>query len=156
MSTKYHCTSCDYSTDRKSNWNRHLSSKLHNHGFKSYKCEKCDITFSQKCHYDKHILSNKHNNYDPPIDRRKLNQTLAYAKRYKNSMSTKKKQLRKQPHRVDEILEEIDLKAHHYEVAKERYAKQVKKQLNKIINCYFDARWMVVASWYHNAQSLTI
>ena len=156
MGTKYHCESCDYSTDRKSNWNRHLNSRLHTGGVKSYICEKCDTTFSQKCHFDKHILSNKHNSYDPPIDRRKLNQTLAYAKRHKSSMTTKKKQLRKQPHRRDEILEEIDLKSHHYEVAKERYANQVAQQFNKMVNCYFDPRWIIVASWYRNTQSLTL
>jgi len=156
MGTKYHCESCDYSTDRKSNCNRHLNSRLHTDGVKSYICEKCDITFSQKCHFDKHILSNKHNNYDPPIDRRKLNQTLAYVKRHRSSMRTKKKQLRKQPHRRDEILEEIDLKSHHYEVAKQRYANQATKQFNKMVNCYFDPRWMIVASWYHNTQSLTL
>ena len=155
MSIKYDCKTCNYSTDRKSNWNRHLNSKLHLNGRKNYNCEKCNIDFTQKSHLDKHLLSNKHNNYKPIIDRRKLNQTKAYIIRYKCSIITKKIQLKKQPHRVDELLDEIDVKIDQYNNAKARYIIQKKENFNKIINYYCDPCWRLINSWYLNTQLIT-
>ena len=61
---KYICDICDYTTDKKSNYDKHLSSIKHvkkvANNNSIYKCESCGYTTTVKYCYDKHITSIKH------------------------------------------------------------------------------------------------
>lgn len=67
---KYTCHYCDYSTEYKNKFNRHLQTKKHNKnkdntGTKStqqdkYNCECCQYSTKQKAHYTRHLNSKKH------------------------------------------------------------------------------------------------
>jgi hypothetical protein len=64
--TKYYCEKCDYITDRKSNYNKHMVSKKHNDGKKNvYVCEKCNYISYRKNNYERHLISSKHNDDNP-------------------------------------------------------------------------------------------
>ena len=61
---RYVCDICDYNTDRKNNYDKHLSSVKHvkkvafNNSF--FKCESCEYTTTVKSCYNKHLISIKH------------------------------------------------------------------------------------------------
>jgi len=60
----YECENCDYETDRKHNFDKHLKSTIHKKSFQTingneiinYKCLSCDYTFSRKSNYNRHII----------------------------------------------------------------------------------------------------
>jgi len=62
----YICDNCDYTSSRKSNYNRHLRSCLKNKetnkSLKEYKCESCDLMYYHKYNYIRHLQSSKHLN----------------------------------------------------------------------------------------------
>ena len=72
----FNCDFCDFHTDDKSNWKKHIKSKkciALTNGIKKNFCEKCNKQFSQKSHYTAHLKSNRcmiiHKvNKDKPID----------------------------------------------------------------------------------------
>jgi hypothetical protein len=61
---QYICEQCDYSTCKKSSYDRHLSSKKHiekvSENKKTHFCKICDYTTSIKSNYEKHLSSKKH------------------------------------------------------------------------------------------------
>lgn len=67
---KYVCTKCNYKTNLKNSYDRHLMTELHKTGKRKtrkdkikeiYKCEKCKYTTKFKNNYTAHIL-NQHSN----------------------------------------------------------------------------------------------
>ena len=62
----YICDNCDYTSSRKSNYNRHLRSCLKNKetnkSLKEYKCDSCDLMYYHKYNYIRHLQSSKHLN----------------------------------------------------------------------------------------------
>jgi hypothetical protein len=58
MQPKFICKKCNYSTNIKSHWNKHLNTKKHKNVFK---CEVCDNVLASKSSYYRHIKSCKNN-----------------------------------------------------------------------------------------------
>jgi hypothetical protein len=69
---KYVCKKCDYITNVKQHYEKHIYTSKHNNSkngnqklltesVKKYVCKKCDYITNIKQNYDKHILSRKHN-----------------------------------------------------------------------------------------------
>lgn len=65
--THYCCEKCDYTTVRKSSYDKHLTTSKHamemsgtTFGCTNYCCEKCDYITVRKSSYDKHLLTLKH------------------------------------------------------------------------------------------------
>jgi len=60
----YECENCDYKTDRKNNFDKHLNSNIHKKSFQTmngneimnYKCLSCEYIFSRKSNYNRHII----------------------------------------------------------------------------------------------------
>lgn len=65
MEKKYNCDMCNYHTNHKRHWNRHINSKKHGrHGEKvSYNCGVCHYKASKKHRIEDHFNSNKHKLY---------------------------------------------------------------------------------------------
>jgi hypothetical protein len=61
---KYTCVTCNYKTERKNNYNRHLQSVKHLNTLSSneniHVCLICNYTCSKKSNYNVHLKSNKH------------------------------------------------------------------------------------------------
>jgi hypothetical protein len=51
MDKKFFCESCNYKTNIKSHWEKHLKTKKHNNMFK---CEICNLQLSSKSSYYRH------------------------------------------------------------------------------------------------------
>ena len=65
----YYCEKCDYTTDRKPNYNKHMVSKKHNDINKNvYVCKKCNYMSYRKNNYERHLISSKHNDDDNDDD----------------------------------------------------------------------------------------
>ena len=64
VSNPYICEKCDYSTSKKSSYDKHLSCKKHiekvSENNKMYICEFCHYNTSIKSNYDKHLSCKKH------------------------------------------------------------------------------------------------
>lgn len=63
MKKEYFCNLCDFKTNRKKNYNNHISTSKHkNNVYNSneYKCEKCNYSTSSQQNFQKHSESNKH------------------------------------------------------------------------------------------------
>jgi len=64
VAQKFQCIKCDYTTSRKSSYDKHILSAKHKMDTSNFiqklHCDKCDYTTSQKSSYVKHILSAKH------------------------------------------------------------------------------------------------
>jgi hypothetical protein len=63
-SYKYNCISCNYNTNHKSNYNKHLLSKKHIENNQKvtnkYICDLCNYETNKKFNYDTHLISKKH------------------------------------------------------------------------------------------------
>jgi len=64
---KYYCEKCDYETQRKDNYNLHLTTRKHKLSimtnkkqYSKFHCEKCDYYTNKKSNYETHLKSNKH------------------------------------------------------------------------------------------------
>jgi hypothetical protein len=68
---KFYCESCDYGSNKKINFEKHLLTKKHNaqkcskkveksNQYKFY-CESCDYNTNKKTDFEKHLLTKKHN-----------------------------------------------------------------------------------------------
>lgn len=58
MSKKYNCVNCEYSTNRNTNYKRHLMSKLHKkRNNNSYLCRLCNLEINN---IENHIISDIH------------------------------------------------------------------------------------------------
>jgi hypothetical protein len=63
-----YCIKCNYQTDKRYNWKRHVLSKKHKKIVNEiqkvktgkYKCKPCNYQTNVKCNYDKHIITSKH------------------------------------------------------------------------------------------------
>lgn len=83
---KYYCEDCDYETNLKANYDRHLASKKHNNKannlIKRYVCTLCDYKCSDKSNFNKHCLSKRHTDNDPERQRMQLSGLIrTYEKR---------------------------------------------------------------------------
>ena len=68
---KFYCESCDYGSNKKINFEKHLLTKKHNaqkcskkvakSSPKNYYCESCDYNTNKKTDFEKHLLTKKHN-----------------------------------------------------------------------------------------------
>ena len=59
---KYECSLCNYSTNRLSNWTRHVNSKKHKLSIdkqitleEKYNCETCNFTTNRRSNWIRHI-----------------------------------------------------------------------------------------------------
>ena len=67
--TSFCCEYCDYYTDKKYNWDRHILTSLHKNNKNTklnkdnsskYYCEHCDFETNEKFNWDRHISTTKH------------------------------------------------------------------------------------------------
>ena len=60
--SQFKCRLCDFKTNKKSNWKRHLQTPKHisniNNG--RYSCEKCNFITHNKSDFNRHLLTTKH------------------------------------------------------------------------------------------------
>jgi len=57
----YKCNLCEYSTNKKSNYDKHMIGKKHKKKVLSiYVCDICEYSSNKKSHFDRHMLTNKH------------------------------------------------------------------------------------------------
>jgi hypothetical protein len=57
----YKCNLCEYSTNKKSNYDKHMIGKKHQKKVLSiYVCDICEYSSNKKSHFDRHLLSFKH------------------------------------------------------------------------------------------------
>jgi hypothetical protein len=67
VATIFSCKFCDYNTERKSSYDKHLNTEKHNGNSKITKvatvfsCKFCDYNTERKSSYDKHLDTEKHN-----------------------------------------------------------------------------------------------
>ena len=66
-SKKFYCKKCDYSSNRESQWRRHLSTTKHKMDnmdnikkVPKFQCFKCDYVTSRKSQWKRHIVTRKH------------------------------------------------------------------------------------------------
>src|SRR5277367_5692771 len=68
---KLECTNCNYITENKSNYNKHLKTSSHIDKCKvditKYECAKCVYTTEIKCNYQKHLNADCHLKKDSVI-----------------------------------------------------------------------------------------
>mgnify|MGYP001167975794 CR=1 FL=1 len=62
---KYTCTLCNYTTNHKSHYDKHLQTKKHKKNENTnqidiFKCELCNVQYSKKYYFDRHLNSIKH------------------------------------------------------------------------------------------------
>lgn len=60
--SQFKCKVCNFKTNRKTNWERHLQTPKHisNSNSARYSCEKCNYYTVSKSDFDKHLLTTKH------------------------------------------------------------------------------------------------
>ena len=60
--SQFKCKVCDFKTNKKSNWERHLQTRKHITNINSgrYSCEKCNFITHSKSDFDRHLLTTKH------------------------------------------------------------------------------------------------
>ena len=163
MSKVYKCLTCDYTSTRKQNYDRHLLSPLHLNGKKQYRCEQCQLSFKQKGHLIAHYESNKHKGICPIVDKRKIKQTEGYLKGYTFKLNCKIKKLKMIKDRMDngkklqgdeEVIDKLEIeipklkikhKEHHL-----KYKKMYDDAVRKLLSPYFNPQWIAIASWFHN------
>ena len=67
MSNTYVCKDCNYTTERKNNYVRHMESSKHLYKFKNkekkYKCSMCNFECNNSYNYNIHLSSKKHINF---------------------------------------------------------------------------------------------
>ena len=56
MDNKFYCKKCNYTTNKKSHWDKHLNTKKHQNVFK---CTICDKILNSKSSYYRHIKNCK-------------------------------------------------------------------------------------------------
>ena len=58
----FECSACEFHTNKRGNWNRHLRSKKHQRGGKEieYECKKCGFYTKTKGNWEAHLLTKKH------------------------------------------------------------------------------------------------
>ena len=60
--SQFKCKVCDFKTNKKSNWERHLQTPKHISNINSgrYSCEKCNFITDNKTCFNRHLLTTKH------------------------------------------------------------------------------------------------
>ena len=162
MSKLYQCFTCQYTTTRKQNYERHLLSPLHINGKKKYECEKCNVSFKQKGHLITHYKSNTHKGICPVVDKRKLKQTHGYLKKYNYAINIKKKKLKIIINRdmniqgdektYDELEVGIDKLEPKRDRMKLKYEQMFNLAMIEFLTPYFNPTWRAIAMWFYNTQ----
>lgn len=70
-SKKYYCRDCNIAYRDKTQLDRHLRSKKHNHNYKRYKCPFTDCSYENNAQYHLtiHLNSRKHRGVEIPVNR---------------------------------------------------------------------------------------
>ena len=76
MLPRFECDICEYTTNKKSSYDNHLSSAKHKYRsenrevplVRTYVCTKCDYTTCKKSSYDAHLTTVKHNAPTPEVE----------------------------------------------------------------------------------------
>jgi len=165
MSKLYECEKCGYSTTRKTNWERHLVSKIHLNGKVKYHCEKCNVDFSQKCHLTAHLKSNKCRGICPIVDKKKLKQTEGYLKGYTFKLNCKKTKLKTITDRIDngrkvqgdeKLYDKLEKEIPKLQVKRKehklKYKNMFDKAIKNLLKPYFNPTWRAISMWYYNSQ----
>jgi len=60
--SQFKCKVCNFKTNRKTNWERHLQTPKHISNINSgrYSCEKCNFITDNKTCFNRHLLTTKH------------------------------------------------------------------------------------------------
>lgn len=128
VTEKRTCDICNYSTSRKTDYDRHMASLKHSHRTKlrqkvtqSYTCEYCDYSTSRRVDYDKHLLTPKHairTSSNHSADQPAMYACLSCGKEYraksslwyhkKKCIASKLQIIEKSPETTDDIKKELD------------------------------------------------